>query len=156
MCSSCVLHSNTTYTAKEHFRKIWKLEAASLPPPSESLLVSGLLENVELTPQDQPPSPLPECLPQKQQPESPQAKLRRSHSFKQPKSPGGDAEGGSRALLVLRGLRVRMGMSCGFEAGDLELNKTTSRIQYSGYQATIARAVSDAAQVRVPPGKGWG
>ena len=52
-----------------------------------------------------------------------------------------------KRVLAFRGLRVRIGMSCGFEAGDVALNKTTSRTQYSGVQAAVARGVCDAAQV---------
>ena len=58
--------------------------------------------------------------------------------------PAGDAR---KRVLAFRGLRVRMGMSCGFQACDVNVNKTTSRAQYSGMEAQVARGVCDAAQV---------
>ena len=51
-------------------------------------------------------------------------------------------------LLVFRGLRVSMGLSCGFKAADAALNKTTGRTHYSGSCAALARGISEAAQVR--------
>ena len=142
----CVHRSDVTYSAKEHFRKIWSQEAASSLPLYDSQLV-GIFGSVVQMPHGQPllpqqVSPSPQ---QQQTPKSP--RLRQSESHVSAGGTGAGDGGTSGALLALRGLRVRMGMSCGFEAGDIELNKTTSRFQYSGYQSTVARAVSDAAQV---------
>ena len=57
-----------------------------------------------------------------------------------------DPHASGQKVLIFRGLRVRMGMSCGFDSGDVQANQTTTRTQYFGVQAAMARAISDAAQ----------
>ncbi|KAF5830917.1 hypothetical protein DUNSADRAFT_13849 [Dunaliella salina] len=54
---------------------------------------------------------------------------------------------GPGQLLVLRGLRVRMGMASGVERQeDVHLNSAQGRVQYSGPAMAAAKAVVDAAQ----------
>ncbi|KAJ9514245.1 hypothetical protein QJQ45_012245 [Haematococcus lacustris] len=57
------------------------------------------------------------------------------------------AQAGSRACLVFRGLRVRVGLHSGVhEAADAVFNKTTGRMQYGGRPLAIAKAVGDVGQ----------
>ncbi|KAL6750703.1 nucleotide cyclase [Haematococcus lacustris] len=57
------------------------------------------------------------------------------------------AQAGSRACLVFRGLRVRVGLHSGVnEAADAVFNKTTGRMQYGGRPLAMAKAVGDVGQ----------
>lgn len=49
------------------------------------------------------------------------------------------------AVLVARGLRVRMGMHCGVPAEAIATNKASSRTTYSGACLGTAKAVADCA-----------
>uniref|UniRef100_A0A7S3R8N7 Guanylate cyclase domain-containing protein n=1 Tax=Dunaliella tertiolecta TaxID=3047 RepID=A0A7S3R8N7_DUNTE len=53
---------------------------------------------------------------------------------------------GPGALLVLRGLRVRMGAASGVEQEDVHMQGAQGRAQYSGPTMAAAKAVVDAAQ----------
>ena len=142
----CVHRSDVTYSAKEHFRKIWSQEAACSLPLSESQLVGNFGSMVQM-PQGQPLLPQ-QVSPSSQQQHTPKPpRLRHPESHVCASGTGAGDVSNNEALLALHGLRVRMGMSCGFEAGDVALNTTTARFQYSGYQSTVARTVSDVVQV---------